>query len=372
MSVEAFFKEKRVVIVGGAGGVGKTTSAAALALAAAAHGRKVAVLTVDPARRLAQALGVEQFGEEAQRLALPPEARTDGGELWVMRLNVRRTYDRLLRLTIKDPEQIAAIEANKFYRHFTQALGGTHEYSALERLYELVSEGRYDLVVLDTPPSTQALDFLSAPKRLTNAFNEPFLNWLGKPANGKGAQGPGFAMGYVFKTLKRFAGEQLIDELQEFLALFRDMLAGFRSRAERVESFLHAPSTAFWVVSSPSFTALKEAAVFGRELRNLSYPLEAFLVNRVTEPLPVVPEHEHFASLCPEDTCHAELLATRLGEAARLYNLEALAERENIRRFLAGDAKNSPVFLAPLTIEDPTDLPALLALARSMRRLEAP
>lgn len=280
----AALAERRVLVVGGSGGVGKTTTAAALALRAALDGRRVLVCTIDPSRRLATSLGLSQLS--AKPRAIPLERLEPGakGELWAMMLDVKSTFDTLVERYAGSPEARRRILHNRFYQKMSEALVGSHEYMAMEKLLELVADPRFELVVLDTPPTRHALDFLEAPERLIAFFDASILRWLLKPyfvagrltlkvATKTGALALQFA--------DRFLGLQFLQDTSEFFLAFESMYDGFKERAARVFALLRDPSAGFVLVASPSGPTLDEARYFHQRLAEKEMPFVAFVVNRV-------------------------------------------------------------------------------------------
>lgn len=281
---------RRIVVCVGSGGVGKTTTSAVLALHAAMRGRKVLVLTIDPARRLANSLGVEELDNEERRIpieefeavGLVPE-----GELWAMMLDMKRSFDRLVDRYAPDEQTRQKIYDNRLYHYFSTSLAGTQEYSAMERLHELYEEGDYDLIVLDTPPSGHALDFLEAPRRMADAIENSALQWLYRPSLAARKFGVGlFNIGttYVLKTISRFTGAELLTELGTFLSNFKHMFDGFRSRARRIREVLASEKTSFLIVTSPDPITVDEARFLRRKLDEEQIPFGGFVVNRVHTP----------------------------------------------------------------------------------------
>src|SRR5437764_10188101 len=243
---------KRVCICAGSGGVGKTTASAAIALGMAARGAKVAVVTIDPANRLADALGIEHLDNELHRVLPGPVAVADPepqGELWAMMLDPKRTFDELIDRLAPDPERADEIKANRVYRELSSAVSGSQEFTAMAKLYELDQDRRFDLLVLDTPPTRNALDFLDAPRRL-NAFLEgPTVRALVRPT-GIGMRVLGRGASPVLGALRRVTGVDLLTDLGAFFGLLADMTGDFRTRAAQVEKLLAAPTTAFVLVTS--------------------------------------------------------------------------------------------------------------------------
>lgn len=281
----AALRTRRVVVVCGSGGVGKTTLSAALALQAAREGRRVLVCTVDPSRRLATSLGLRQLSERPRLLpvdrigGLPPKAR-----LWAMTLDTKRTFDALVERYTPDEAARRRILDNRFYRHISAALAGTHEYMAMEKLLDLCGDERYDLVVLDTPPTRNALDFLEAPDRLLGFLDSSILRFFLRPyfAAGRLTLKVATRAGRLALDLAdRVLGLQFLQDLSEFFLAFESMYDGFKERAGRVFALLREPSTGFVLVTAPGRPALDEAHYFYRRLSEKGMPFVSFLVNRV-------------------------------------------------------------------------------------------
>ncbi len=242
MSVAELLAEKRVCVCGGSGGVGKTTTSAAIALGMAAQGAKVAVVTIDPAKRLANALGLHELENEPRRVE---PARLAGGieikgELWAMMLDPKRTFDELIDRISADPARAEEIKANRIYRELSTAVSGSQEFTAVAKLYELARDGDFDLLVLDTPPSRNALDFLDAPGRLTSFLEGRALKALLRPT-GLGMRVLGRSAGPFLGALRRVTGVDLLTDLSTFFALLGDMTDDFSQRAVEVEKLLHYP-----------------------------------------------------------------------------------------------------------------------------------
>ncbi|MFF4751509.1 ArsA family ATPase [Streptomyces sp. NPDC002514] len=271
--------ETRIVVCCGSGGVGKTTTAAALGLRAAERGRKVVVLTIDPARRLAQSMGIDSLDNVPRRVK-----GTDGaGELHAMMLDMKRTFDEVVEAHA-DPERAAAILANPFYQSLSAGFAGTQEYMAMEKLGQLRAREEWDLIVVDTPPSRSALDFLDAPKRLGSFLDGRLIRLLTAPAKLGGRAGMKFlnvGMSMMTGTLGKLLGGQLLKDVQTFVAAMDTTFGGFRTRADATYKLLQAPGTAFLVVAAPERDALREAAYFVERLAAENMPLVGLVLNRV-------------------------------------------------------------------------------------------
>jgi anion-transporting ArsA/GET3 family ATPase len=275
--------DKRVVICAGSGGVGKTTSSAAIALGLAARGARVAVVTIDPAKRLADALGVEELGNEPH-LVDPTRFAGHGievrGELWAMMLDAKRTFDELIGRLAPDRRTRDDVLANRIYQQLSTAVAGSQEFTAVAKLYDLVRSDRYDVVVLDTPPSRNALDFLDAPDRLTNFFEGRALRAFLAPT-GLAARVMGRGTGVVFGVLKRVTGVDLLNDVSLFLRSLAGLIDGFRERAAAVKAVLRDPGTLFLIVTSPDRDPAEEAIFFHGKLREAGMPFGGLIVNRV-------------------------------------------------------------------------------------------
>ncbi|MDQ4092101.1 MAG: AAA family ATPase [Actinomycetota bacterium] len=355
----------RVVVCCGAGGVGKTTTAAALALRAAERGRSVVVLTIDPARRLAQSLGLRELTNHPRRVAATEEIEAAGGQLHAMMLDMRRTFDEMVQAHAS-PERAAQIIANPFYQTISSSFSGTQEYMAMEKLGQLVAAGSWDLVVVDTPPSRSALDFLDAPQRLSSFLDGRMIRLLSGPvrAGGRGVRrlvGAGF--GLFARTVSVILGGQLLADASAFVQAFDTMFGGFRERADATYKLLRAPGTAFVVIATPETDAVREAAYFVDRLATESMPLAGLVLNRTHPVLADLP------------AARAETVAEALERggkaplAAAVLRLHAdrvtLTERE--RRLLARFRRAHPavaVATAPALAADVHDLPGLREIGR--------
>jgi anion-transporting ArsA/GET3 family ATPase len=271
----------RIVVCCGSGGVGKTTTAAALGLRAAERGRKVVVLTIDPARRLAQSMGIDSLDNTPRRVKGIDDSA--GGELHAMMLDMKRTFDEIVEAHT-DPERAAAILGNPFYQSLSAGFAGTQEYMAMEKLGQLRARDEWDLIVVDTPPSRSALDFLDAPKRLGSFLDGRLIRLLTAPAKLGGRAGMKFlnvGMSMMTGTLGKLLGGQLLKDVQTFVSAMDTTFGGFRTRADATYKLLQAPGTAFLVVAAPERDALREAAYFVERLAAEDMPLAGLVLNRV-------------------------------------------------------------------------------------------
>lgn len=287
-SLETLLLERRVLVVAGAGGVGKTTVAAALSLSAAERGRRVLCLTVDPSRRLADRLGLDPKRLEEQRLDLRPfeaEGLSMSGSVTVMMLDTKHTFDDLVRRHA--PSQVVAerILANEFYEYVSTQLAGTQAYMAMEKVLGVLSDPRFDLLILDTPPTTDALDFLDAPERLIEALDSPALRWLADAFERSGrlslslvAQG----VAVILRSVARLTGRGFLERLAEFVTEVNQLFGGFRERARRVAEAFRADDFAYVLVATPAASALREARFFAERLQGLGMRADCLILNRVT------------------------------------------------------------------------------------------
>ncbi|MEU4212180.1 ArsA-related P-loop ATPase [Streptomyces sp. NPDC026206] len=271
----------RIVVCCGSGGVGKTTTAAALGVRAAERGRKVVVLTIDPARRLAQSMGIDELDNVPRRV--PGIDGSAGGELHAMMLDMKRTFDEIVEAHA-DKDRARAILDNPFYQSLSAGFAGTQEYMAMEKLGQLRARDDWDLIVVDTPPSRSALDFLDAPGRMGSFLDGRFIKVLMAPAKIGGRAGMKFlgaGMSVMSGPLNKLMGGQLLRDVQTFAAAMDTMFGGFRTRADATYRLLQAPGTAFLVVAAPERDALREAAYFVERLAAERMPLAGLVLNRV-------------------------------------------------------------------------------------------
>ncbi|MEZ5078746.1 MAG: ArsA-related P-loop ATPase [Solirubrobacterales bacterium] len=357
---------KQVCICAGSGGVGKTTTSAAIAVGMAARGLKVCVLTIDPAKRLADSLGMEELGNEARRVD-PALFERQGvemrGELWAMMLDPKQTFDELIARQAPDEESRDRVLENRIYQQISSALAGSQEYMAMEKLFELHTEGEFDLLVLDTPPTRNALDFLDAPKRLTQFIEGRSLKVFMKPT-GLAAKVAGRGASVALSVFKRIVGFDLIADLAEFFNAFSGMVDGFQARAKRVNKLLADSRTCFLVVCGPQGEPIDEAVYFHRKLVEAQLPFGGVIVNKVHYPA------EQLRGDAIDDLPAA--LAERLDDAdlaqrvaANFSDYQALAERDarNIEH-LASELRTQGVIRVPHLDEDVHDLAGLAEIDR--------
>ncbi len=363
MNVAELLEGKRVCICAGSGGVGKTTTSAAIAMGMAARGLKVVVVTIDPARRLATSLGLEDLGNEPRRVE--PERFDEHdlemkGELWAMMLDAKRTFDELIDRLAPDAATREEILSNRIYQELSSAVAGSQEFTAIAKLYELDREGGFDLIVLDTPPSRNALDFLDAPDRLTDFFEGRALKVFLRPT-GLGMKIVGRGTGVVFGVLKRVTGIDLLQDLSVFFRALGGLVDGFRERAKQVKRLLGDPRTTFLLVTSPEREPVDEAIFFWSKLREAKMPFGGLVVNRV--------HHDALGEASTEDVLAAldgELdpkLAAKAAENLRDYHVLAVRDRDSVAR-LAEQLDSPATIEVPHLDDDVHDIEGLLQVQR--------
>ena len=359
---------RKIVCCVGSGGVGKTTTAAALALSAAMEGKRALVLTIDPARRLANSLGLKALGNAETRIdaAHFADAKlTARGEMWAMMLNLKRSWDELVRRNARTAEQAQAILDNKLYQTLSTAMAGSLEYIAMEKVLELYSSGRFDVVVLDTPPTSNALDFLHAPDRVLDVLDNNAMRIVLGPMLKAGKLGLRLLAapsGLVLRTLARFTGSDFLRDLAAFMMAFEGMYEGFKERAANVKALLSSPQTGFVLVTSPNPLTTQEALFFHRALERDGIRTAAVVVNRVQrdprrhggpDNLAALEEALQLAQIKDVNRL-AERLCETLTEQAILADLDR-REIERLRDMLRG----VPLFTVPRLRKDVHDLAGL-------------
>ena len=359
---------RKIVCCVGSGGVGKTTTAAALALSAAMEGKRALVLTIDPARRLANSLGLKALGNAETRIdaAHFADAKlTARGEMWAMMLNLKRSWDELVRRNARTAEQAQAILDNKLYQTLSTAMAGSLEYIAMEKVLELYSSGRFDVVVLDTPPTSNALDFLHAPDRVLDVLDNNAMRIVLGPMLKAGKLGLRLLAapsGLVLRTLARFTGSDFLRDLAAFMMAFEGMYEGFKERAANVKALLSSPQTGFVLVTSPNPLTTQEALFFHRALERDGIRTAAVVVNRVQrdprrhggpDNLAALREGVQLAQIKDENRL-AERLCETLTEQAILADLDR-REVDRLRDTLRG----VPLYTVPRLRKDVHDLAGL-------------
>ncbi|GAB3219035.1 ArsA family ATPase [Mycolicibacterium hippocampi] len=350
-------RSNRVVVCCGAGGVGKTTTAAAMALRAAEYGRTVVVLTIDPAKRLAQALGIKDLGNNPQRVPLAPEVP---GELHAMMLDMRRTFDEMV-VQYSGSGAADAILDNQFYQTVATSLAGTQEYMAMEKLGQLLAEDKWDLIVVDTPPSRNALDFLDAPKRLGSFMDSRLWRLLLAPGRGIGRLVTG-AVGLAMKGMSTILGSQMLSDAAGFVQSLDATFGGFREKADRTYELLKRRGTQFVVVSAAEPDALREASFFVDRLSTEHMPLAGLVLNRT---------HPTLCNLHADKAAEAADELEKAGSdaltvaALRIHAARASTAKREIRLLSRFTGANPHVAIVgvPSLPFDVSDLEALRAIA---------
>ncbi len=375
---------QNVIVCVGSGGVGKTTTSAVIGLHAAIMGRKVLVLTIDPARRLANSLGIEVIGntpssiplERFQEIGIEPKGSMDA-----MMLDMKVSFDHLVEQHAPDEDAKRRILNNKLYQYFSTSLAGTQEYAAAEKLYELHQRGEYDLIVLDTPPTSHALDFLEAPNRLVEALNSRAMQFLYKPGRPSLL---GVGTGYVIKTLSKFTGSELIDELGAFLKAFSTLFAGFQDRARKVRELLTSSVSTFCVVTAPNAGNIDEALYFYEKLGGDHTRVGAFITNRVhpawvpreelkRPSIQIASELEaHVGSAPLHPITDARAMARRLRANASDFQVLADLDRESIAKLGDKLPDTLPILRVPYFSHDIHSLKGLNHVRHALFEIDAP
>jgi len=344
--------ERTVVVCCGPGGVGKTTVAAAVALEGARRGRRSVVVTIDPARRLADALGLDSLSDTPSAIPGPWP-----GELWALMLDTKSTFDALVINYAVDPQQAEAILANRFYRNISGALSGTQEYMAMEKLYELHDGGRFDLIVVDTPPTRNALDFVDAARRLTRLLDNRIFRLLMLPTRAS-LKAVNLAGQALLRPIAKVVGADVVSDAITFFQAFEGMEEGFRQRAHRVDALLSDPGTAFLVVATPRPDVVAEADFFATKLGDAGITVAALIVNRM---------HPRYGDEWSEvNRERARTLAgTPLGPLYdNLADLHQLADGEEVHvADLVARVAPAPALRVPVLSGDVHDLDGLAEIA---------
>ena len=357
VDLRELLRTNRIVVCTGSGGVGKTTTAAVLALEGARLGLRACVVTIDPARRLANAMGLEGLTNTPTRVPGPWP-----GELWALMLDTKSTFDALVVKHAETPEQAENILANRFYRNISGALSGTQEYMAMEKLYELHEEGGFDLIVVDTPPTRNALDFLEAPRRLTRFLDHRLYKVLMAPTRGF-VKAVNVAAQAFLRTVSKVVGGDVVRDAITFFQAFDGMEQGFRDRAALVLDLLTHDETAFVLVAAPRADVVDEATFFAEKLHEAGIPVRALIVNRM---------HPRFGSARPEAVRERArtFAGTDLGGLyANLADFLTVADNEEAHlRGLAERVAPAPVIRVPFLRSDVHDLDGLAEVASHLFR----
>jgi len=381
MLFDELLERKEIIICCGSGGVGKTTTAASIAIHAATRGQKVMVLTIDPAKRLANSLGLSELGNEERRVSPRKfaEAGIDPkGELYAMMLDTKRTFDELVAKHSLNDDMRDRILNNVLYKNISNAFAGSQEYMAMEKLFEIYSKGTCDLIVLDTPPTKHALDFLDAPRRMTAFLDGSVLKWFLKPYFSAGKAGIRMfqkSTAIILRTLEKVTGMSALKVASDFFISFEGMYDGFKERAEAVYELLRDSTTAFVLVTSPEDLTIEEAIYFHDKLVEYEMPFCGLIVNKVHTNL--ISDSEIASGIRPDNV---EKLAQKIGAALgktanekkamqavaaslakNLDNFRELAEidMENISRLTERIDKETPVRIVPYFDTDVYDIEGL-------------
>jgi len=363
----------RVVVTVGSGGVGKTTTAAAMAVYAAMQGRKVLCLTIDPARRLANSLGLDEMTTSEQdvpRALFENHGLECSGSLSAMMLDTKRTFDALVAKYASDEQARDRILDNQIYQYVASSLAGTQEYMAMEKLHEVRKDPKWDLVVLDTPPTSSAIDFLTAPERLIDAIDSPAMRWFLQVFEGAGKEAFGLVgrgATVLLKGIGRITGLEFLEQVAEFVSGINDLFGGFKERAEQVSDALRSPEVAFVLVTSPDPLAIGEARFFSDKLEAAGMNREAIIVNQVhtllAEPrIPIEQQVEAIRAVVPE-SIDAANIHPRLTEALEAERKWAVADGAQVQRLGGESGSDTLIVEVPALDEDVHDLAALARVA---------
>ena len=368
--------ERRILVCVGSGGVGKTTTAATLALAAARRGKRTLVLTIDPARRLANSLGLESLGHQVQQVdpaLVRHKAPSATGELHAMMLDQKQAFDEMVARHAKDPAAVQRILGNPVYAQISGSLAGAQEYAAMTKLHDFDRTGEWDLIIVDTPPTAHALDFLDAPRKLSEAIDSPAIEWFRKLQGEGGSRWSlvGKTGSFVLKRLAKFVGSKFIDDLGVFFTEFNDILGGFRTRAEETFALLRQPRVGFVLVASPEPMAVREALAFHERLVTAGMPFVGFVVNKVHLSRPIsggvaqveqaLAHHPGVAALGISATTRTMASQALLAAHLELETL-AIADRTAIGQLRAVGGSNTLLVEVPLQRDDVHDVERLVAL----------
>lgn len=386
-TLEELLDTRKVVVVVGSGGVGKTTSSALFGLHAAIRGKRVLVMTIDPARRLANALGVKGLDHDIERIDLDMFREFDvdpKGELWATMLDMKSAFDSIIERNVESEEERKAIFENRFYHFFSTSLAGAQELSATDRLLDVVRSGRFDLVVLDTPPTSNALDFLDAPKRFADALDNDTIRWF-IDAGRRVTRLTSFVnvgTGLVIRTLGKFTGIDFFRELGDFLYHLNKVLVGFHERAEQTQEILMGDDAAFVIVTSPDPATVREAQFFREKLNEYGAQFGAIITNRVRQLLPVDVQiqddpaalKDALMKLAPSELygeAMTERLAVKLARNAQDFNGLARMDARTIQELGQEFGENVSLNQVPLYAQDIHSLKGLERVRRDLFGLKS-
>lgn len=374
-TIGTILQGKKIILCCGSGGVGKTTTSAAIGMYAAQQGKKVIVCTIDPAKRLANALGLSGIGHEPVQIDPALYGGEGQGALFAMMLEPRRSFDAVIDKFSPDPKIRERILNNKIYTSLAGRLAGSQEHGAIQKLYELDQTGSYDLIVLDTPPTQNAIDFLDAPKKMVDAIDSPAIEWFLKPFQKTGSfslRVLNFSASFILKSIGRFTGMGFLEKVAEFFLDFQHLTASFRERAGQVYERLRSPEVGFLIVTSPDPMTISEGLYFYDRLLSSKMPLGGFVVNRVRSPYSEIKEQnpkklaqslyqklQKAPSLqnFPE-ALHQELAHTLSNNLIEL-NLLAASDRDQLAHLREHVNGKVPILKLPRFVEDIHDTQGL-------------
>jgi len=372
MSLADVLASHRVIVCVGSGGVGKTTTSAALAVHAAMQGRRVLCLTIDPAKRLANSLGLSELTSDQQVIApelFAAQGLTCAGSLSAMMLDMKRTFDDLVEKHAGSPERRRRILENRIYKYVSTSLAGTQEYMAMEKLHAVRNDSAYDLIILDTPPTTNALDFLDAPQKLVGAIDSPVMRWFVETLeSNKSVSLVGRGTAFLLRGLAKFTGAEFLNLVGEFVTGLNDLFGGFRERADVVYRALRSSDVAFVIVTSPSPLAVGEAVYFGRKLKDYGITPRAIVVNRV-HAVPADPTADD-ATLASQLRAHwpaaldPRATMPALRQALTDARAQGVSDREGVRRLREHIGQSMHYTEVPAFDHDVHDLRALADLSQ--------
>jgi anion-transporting ArsA/GET3 family ATPase len=373
MSLQSLLTDRRIVVCVGSGGVGKTTTAAAIALAAARAGKRTLVMTIDPAKRLANSLGIDVLDHEERRVPdekISPAGEKVRGELYAMMLDQKRAFDEIVDRYILEPAARERVRRNRIFQQISSTLTGSHEYAAMAKLWAVAETGRYQLIVLDTPPTANALDFLDAPEKLVGAIDSPAIQWFAKLNMSQGFKVLGLGGAFVLKRLAKFVGSQFLDDVAQFVGENGAMLTGFRDRARDVQALLRKPDVGFLLVCSPDPASVEEVLFFHSRLVAGEMPHAGFVVNRVHPKGPVPPPRADLIGMLesrPELRGYAAddvvQVAADLDRTYRDFQALAEIDAREVARLAAATPQQRPVEV-PLFDRDVYDVEGLTLIGK--------
>lgn len=384
--MRSVLETKKIVISAGSGGVGKTTVAAAMALQGAIMGKRVLVMTIDPAKRLANSLGLPELGNMESRVPAEKFARAGidaPGSMSAMLLDTKRTFDDLVERFAPSAEVKKTIYANRFYKNLSTTMGGSNEFLAIEKLYDVFDKGAYDLIVLDTPPTKHAIDFLESPKRWADFLSRDVMKWFLKPYFSMTGGVMGSMVQQVFKMLEWATGIGFLKDVSEFFVSFEKIFEEMVGRMGKVEAILHRPETVFMLVTAPKELTLDESEFFYKKLAEMRVSFGGFIVNRVSPDYlgGLTAEGADFAAMETPDLARwldaqlaEELRGRKVGAETRRELAENLAfthalseaDRKSVAAFAARFPGDVPMHRVPRFDRDIYDFDGLLKIARAL------